>query len=160
MRHLIVPALVAAALAGSAYKIAAYAAPGAMEAAHEEGAAFLLDAKLAGIHAALRLSADQDKYWPPFEAAVREAEQARQEMRRAMRQEREADPRPSPVAMMNLMSDDLAKASSELKKVADAAKPLFDSLDDSQKRHFGPLVHMLREGGPGPEGPGHGPKPL
>jgi hypothetical protein len=48
---------------------------------------------------------------------------------------------------MTHMSDRLAKASEEVKKVADAAKPLYDSLDDGQKRHFGPLVRMLREHG-------------
>jgi hypothetical protein len=46
---------------------------------------------------------------------------------------------------MNDMSDGFAKASAELKKVAEAAKPLYDSLDDLQKRHFGPLLMSLRE---------------
>jgi len=144
MKKLILSAFAAVALAGSAYTITAIAAP---EAAIQEAGSFLLDAKLAGIHAALKLNADQEKNWAPFEAAVRDAARARMEMRKAMREEREGDARPSPIAMMTEMSDHLARASEELKKVADAAKPLYDSLDDGQKRHFGPLVHMLRENG-------------
>jgi uncharacterized protein (DUF2336 family) len=46
---------------------------------------------------------------------------------------------------MNAISDRLAKASTELKQVADAAKPLFDGLDETQKRHFGPLLMSLHE---------------
>ena len=81
---------------------------------------------------------------------------------REWRDEREGDERPSPIAMMNKMSEHLAKASENLKKVAEAAKPLYDRLDDGQKRHFGPLLHMLREGGPNHEGGRgeHGPRPL
>jgi len=147
MKKVILSALAAVALVGSAYKITAFAAPGALDAVVQEGVGLVLDAKLAGIHAALRLSPEQDKTWAPFEAAVREGAKMRMEARQQWRQEREGAERPSPVAMMSEMSEHLAKASVELKKIADAAKPLYDSLDDGQKRHFGPLVHMLRENG-------------
>ena len=56
------------------------------------------------------------------------------------------------------MADHLAKASTEIKAIAAAAKPLYDSLDDGQRRHFGPLMAALIEHGPhhggmmGPEG--------
>ncbi len=161
MKKVIISALAAVALAGSAYTISAVAAP---DAAMHEGAGFLLDAKLAGVHAALKLTPEQEKNWAPFEASVRDAAEARREARKAMQEERESDARPSPIAMMTEMSEHLAKASEQLKKVADAAKPLYDSLDDGQKRHFGPLVHMLRaEGGHRGwrgEGGEHGPRPL
>jgi hypothetical protein len=39
--------------------------------AEDHGA--LLDAGLAGLRAGLKLTSDQDKLWPPFEAAVRDA---------------------------------------------------------------------------------------
>jgi len=48
---------------------------------------------------------------------------------------------------MNEVSEHLAKASEELKKISEAAKPLYDSLDDTQKHHFGPLLMSLREHG-------------
>ena len=164
MKKVILSALAAVALAGSAYTITAIAAPGALNAAMQEAAGFVLDAKLTGMHAALSLTPEQDKNWAPFEAAVREAAKARREAHQQWRQQREGDARPSPIAMMSEMSDHLAKAAVELKKIADAGKPLYDSLDDAQKRHFGPLVQMLHEGGDQHgwrgEGEEHSPKPL
>jgi hypothetical protein len=55
------------------------------------------------------------------------------------------------------MADHLAKVSTEIKAIANVAKPLYDSLDDGQKRHFGPLMATLLEHGPhrdGMMGPG------
>ena len=96
-----------------------------------------------------------DSYLPHFEAAVREAAKDRMQARKVWREARESDERPSPVVAMSEMADRLAQASGDVRKVADMAKPLYDSLDDGQKRHFGPLVHMLREGhgGRGERGP-------
>jgi hypothetical protein len=155
MKKLILSAVAAVALAGSALTYNAVAAPDSPDAPHHwADRGFLLDAKLAGIKAALKLTPDQEKLWGPFESAVRDGAKARAEAMRAHRQEEESegDERPSPIARMNEMSDHLAKASEQLKKVADAAKPLYDSLDDSQKTHFGPLLHTLREGGRHHEG--------
>ena len=36
----------------------------------------------------------------------------------------------------------------QLKMVADAAKPLYDSLSDAQKSDFGPLMHEFKLRGP------------
>ncbi len=162
MKTLVLSAIAAAALAGSAYTLTAVAAPDAQDGAEMHShmdRGFLLDAKLAGMKAALKLTADQEKLWGPFEAAVREGAKARREAMRAMHEEAEGDARPSPIAMMTQMSERLAKTSEVLKKVADAAKPLYDSLDDGQKGHFGPLLRMLREGG-GHHGGERGPRPL
>jgi hypothetical protein len=149
MKKLALSLLLAGGLAGSAYTIAAVAAPDGPDGGRYEHAdrGFLLDAKLAGMKAALKLTPDQDKNWAPFEAAVRDVAKERMDARNAWRDSQDSDERPSPIAMMTHMSDRLAKASEEVKKVADAAKPLYDSLDDGQKRHFGPLVRMLREHG-------------
>jgi hypothetical protein len=149
MKKLALSLLLAGGLAGSAYTLAAVAAPDGADGARHEHAdrGFLLDAKLAGMKAALQLTPDQEKNWAPFEAAVRDVAKERMDARKAWRDSQDGDERPSPIAMMTHMSDRLAKASEEVKKVADAAKPLYDSLDDGQKRHFGPLVRMLREHG-------------
>ena len=56
--------------------------------------------------------------------------------------------RGSPIDRLTMMSDHLAKASAELKQVADAAAPLYSALDDSQKKTFGPLMMTLHEFGP------------
>jgi Spy/CpxP family protein refolding chaperone len=165
MKKTALAAVAALVLAGSGLAYTAVAAPDAPGPHHMADAGFLLDAKLAGMKAALKLTPEQDKLWPPFETAVRDGVKLRTDAMREMRDEEHGEPRPSPIAMMTEMSDHLAKASEALKKVADTAKPLYDSLDDSQKSHFGPLLHMLREGGPhhgpwGGEHEGPGPKPL
>lgn len=142
----------------------------------------LLNAKLAGLKAGLNLNPDQEKLWGPFEAAVREAAQMhmqhmmnRMEMRRGMqgedmgpdmgqgmmtphmegRDEEEA----SPVDRLEAMADHLSEAAAALKKVADAAKPLYASLDETQKQIFGMLGHemmMLGHERGGMMGWGHG----
>jgi hypothetical protein len=153
MRKFVLTSLTAVALAGSAFAYNAFAAAGDAPDAprtHEmDDRGFMLDAKLAGMKAALQLTPDQEKLWVPFELAVRDAAKARRD---AMRERRSDDERPSPIERMNEMSDHLAKASSELKLVTEAAKPLFESLDETQKRHFGPLLMTLRPQKGGMEG--------
>lgn len=145
MNKLVVGALAAAALAGSVFALGAAAAPADPSSpAMAEGRAFMLDARLAGMKAALKLTPDQEKNWAPFEAAVRDAAKARMEDLHAMHEATHGE-RPSPIDHMNMMSDRLAKASANLKAIAGAAKPLFDSLDETQKHHFGPLLMTLRE---------------
>ena len=154
MKKLVVGAIAAVALAGSVFALGAAAAPtdpsspaGDMR-AMAEGRAFMLDARLAGMQAALKLTPDQEKNWAPFEAAVRDAAKARMEQMRAMHEAMRGGERPSPIDHMNMMADRLAKVSADVKAIAGAAKPLFDSLDEMQKRHFGPLLMTLREHGP------------
>jgi hypothetical protein len=95
--------------------------------------------------AALKLTPDQEKNWAAFESAVRDAAQARREAFKEMRQAWSGDARPSPIERMTAAADRLAKASSEIKAIAEAAKPLYESLDGGQQRHFGPLMASLIE---------------
>ena len=108
----------------------------------------LLNAKLAALKAGLGLNADQEKLWGPFEAAVRDAAQLRmQRMKERMEMmrggtepdmgedEHEGEPG-SPVDRLEALADRLSEAGTAIKKVADAAKPLYASLDDTQKRVF------------------------
>ncbi len=155
MKKLIITAAALAALTGAGFTLAATAAPGdgdksgaAMHAMADTG--FMMDARIAGMKAALKLTPDQEKMWPALELAVRDAEKMRMEAMHERHEERAKEGRPSPIERLDEMSQNLAKASEELKKVADAAKPLYDGLDDTQKRHFGPLLMSLR--GPGPMG--------
>lgn len=151
MKKLALSALVAAAVAGSAFTLPAVAAsdnamaPAAASGMTEPG--FLLDAKLAGMKAALKLTPEQEKLWPAFESAVREGAKLRMEMMDSMHEGMKAGERPSPIDMMTKMSDHLAKVSQTLKQIADVAKPLYDSLNEEQKGEFGPLLHMLHGGG-------------
>lgn len=133
-----------------------------------ERMAMMLDMRLGGMKAALRLSAEQEKNWAGFEAAVRDVAKAREEARAAMREQMKKHERPNSIEFMNRLADGMARASANIKKVADAAKPLYDSLNEQQKMEFGSMLQMLSPGahgememmGPGPwdgpkmEGPG------
>jgi len=160
MKKLVLSAIAAAALAGSAFTLPALAAsdtaaaPAAESSMAEPG--FLLDAKLAGMQAALKLTPEQQKLWPAFESAVRDGVKLRMEMMGVMREKMKSGERPSPIDMLTQMSDHLEKASQAIKHVVDAAKPLYDSLNDDQKSHFGPLLHMLHGAGRHMGGWGHG----
>jgi hypothetical protein len=49
----------------------------------------------------------------------------------------------SPVQHLDRLANRLSEAGAALKKVADAAKPLYDSLDGQQKRVFGFLSREM-----------------
>jgi hypothetical protein len=103
----------------------------------------LLGAKLAGMKAELALTADQEKLWSSFESAVKDAAKARMDAMQAMMRPREDSERLSPVDRLQAMADHMAQAAADLRKIADAAKPLYASLDDPQKHKFGMLGRML-----------------
>jgi len=107
----------------------------------------LLNAKLGGLKAGLGLNPDQEKLWGPFEAAVRDAAQLRmQHMKDRMERmhgmagpdmgEDEEGEQISPIDRLEAMADHMSEAAAAMKKVADAAKPLYASLNDTQKRLF------------------------
>ncbi|HEY1943437.1 MAG TPA: Spy/CpxP family protein refolding chaperone [Roseiarcus sp.] len=143
MRKLLVVTFAAAALTGSALVIGADAASDNPPSATGEMRNFMLDAHLAGMKAALRLTPEQESKWQAFESTVRDAAKTYVEERRAMREEMR-DETPNPIERLNMLSERLGRGSAGLKTIADAAKPLYDSLDDTQKRHFGPLLMSLR----------------
>jgi len=102
----------------------------------------ILDAKLAGMKVELKLKPDQEKLWGPFQSAVQDSAKDRiADMQKMM--EMRQNGHMSPVELLDTWSDDLSKAAADMKKVADAAKPLYDSLDDTQKRDFAMLGRML-----------------
>jgi zinc resistance-associated protein len=106
----------------------------------------LLDAKLAGLKAGLKLTPDEEKLWGPFEVAVRDAAKIRMEHMRAMMDRMrgmEDAERRSPVDHIEAMATHMSEAASALTKIADTAKPFYASLDESQKRVFGWLGREL-----------------
>ncbi|HLW90288.1 MAG TPA: Spy/CpxP family protein refolding chaperone [Roseiarcus sp.] len=151
MKKFLLAGVAAAALAGSAYAYTSYAvaddAPAHAEFRMQERAA-LLDGHIAGLKASLNLNADQEKNWPGFESAIRSIAKDRMDQFRAMREARKNETeRPTPIDHMRMIADRLAKNSTDLKTLADAAQPLYASLDDTQKREFGPLFHaFVRDG--------------
>jgi zinc resistance-associated protein len=92
------------------------------------------DARIAGLKAALKLTPDQEKNWPAVEQAVREISKeriAQRQARSAARQQRSEEPE-----RLSERADALTTRAA-LKRLADAEKPLYKSLDEAQKRRFG-----------------------
>ena len=124
------------------------------------------DARVAAIKAGLNLTPDQEKVWPAFEKALRDRNKLRSDRFAA----RASADRPSdPIERMQLRAQRMSDAGTSLKAIADAAGPLYKSLDDAQKQRFtvlarldGPRMHHWRgehsrrdsrgPGGPGREG--------
>lgn len=141
-------------------------APAGMERMHNWAAdrEALLNAKLAGLKAGLNLTAEQEKNWAPFENAAREAAKlqmqhmmARMERMHAMMEGMRGNPgaqMPSPIDRLDTWALILAEDAAAIKNVADAARPLYGSLDENQKRIFGWLGRELLMMGHGHHGMG------
>jgi hypothetical protein len=117
----------------------------------EDRGAFL-DARIAAVHAGLKLNADQEKLWPPVEAAVRDFGKLRIDRANARmnagRNDSASAPAPTdPVTRLRERADNMAASAAALKKIADAADPLYKTLDDGQKRRLAVLTHMERRFG-------------
>ncbi len=110
----------------------------------EDRAAFL-DARIAALKAGLELNAEQEKNWPPLESAMRDLAKQRAERFAAWRERREDGQDKvaeiNPIDRLTRASEFLSARASDLEKLAAAAKPLYDSLDDSQKHRFAVLFH-------------------
>ena len=121
----------------------------------EDRAAFA-DARIAAVHAGLKLSADQEKLWPPVEAAVREFAKLRIDRANARMNAPQGDAgaqKPDdPLARLRERADNMATSAAAMKKIADAADPLYKTLDDGQKRRLAVLTGMDRRFGGRGEG--------
>ncbi len=104
------------------------------------------DARIAAVRAGLKLTPEQEKNWPAVEAALRDMAKQRSE-RFAARAS--ADKPADPIARLSLRADAMTQQGAALKKLADAAGPLYKSLDDSQKNRLMVLARL-----DGPEGHG------
>ncbi|HEY1886098.1 MAG TPA: Spy/CpxP family protein refolding chaperone, partial [Roseiarcus sp.] len=89
---------------------------------------------------------EQEKNWAPLESAMRDLAKQRAERFAAWKERRENSQDDQDEAAEVNPIDRLARASerrnaraADLQKLAAAAKPLYDSLDDSQKRRFAVL---------------------
>jgi hypothetical protein len=131
------------------------------------------EARIAAMKAGLKLTADQEKLWPAVEKALRDRAKLRSD-RFAARAS--ADRPADPIERMQLRAQRMSEAGTSLKAIADAAGPLYKSLDDAQKHRFTMLARLDGQrghgwrgmhgrhhgpGGPGGrEGPGGaGPRP-
>jgi hypothetical protein len=124
-----------------------------------EDRAAMADAKIAAVHAGLKLSADQEKLWPPVESAVRDLvkikidrAKARDAAAAAAAANGNDQAKPDPVARLRSRADNMATTAAVLKKIADAADPLYKTLDDGQKRRLAMLTHHGHHHGGGEGG--------
>ena len=134
-------ATAAAALFASGFIVTA-AAQGDQQPTHAElvqrWAEAGIDAQLKGLKTSLRLTADQEKDWGPFESAVKAAEKAR-----VVALQKEQGDMLSPMDRLNATAERVAQGAANLKKIVEAAKPLYAILDDAQKHKFITLGRML-----------------
>lgn len=143
MRKFWIAGVAALAIAGSTAVYAQHQHRhwGQMRMSPEDRAAFV-DARIAAVHAGLKLNADQEKLWPPVETAVREFAKLRIDRANArMNAPQDATP-PDPVTRLRERADTMAVSAAAMKKIADAADPLYKTLDEGQKRRLAALTRM------------------
>jgi len=133
-----------------------------------EDRAALTDARIAAVRAGLKLTPDQDKLWPPIESAVRDFVKLRIDRANARMNAQAGDSKDAqngalkadapktdiskaddPVSRLRERADNMATTAAALKRIADAADPLYKTLDDGQKRRLAILTHMEGRGGEG-----------
>jgi zinc resistance-associated protein len=140
-------AAVVAVLSASAFTITAAAQSDQQPAAAEQPthaeqvqhwAEVGIDTQLKGLKSSLRLTADQEKDWAPFESAVKAAQEAR-----LVALQKEQGGNLSPMDRNAAIADRLTQSQADLEKIVEAAKPLYASLNDTQKHKFIALGRML-----------------
>ena len=101
----------------------------------------LASARAAQMKADLRLTAEQEKNWPAFEAAVAGMWKKQTEQQIAWRNAHAK--RQGSVDLVDEMREDADQqidVANARKKLADAAQPLYSSLDDQQKHRFAEAI--------------------
>jgi hypothetical protein len=152
MRKFTIAAVAVLAIAGSTAVYAQHRhwGYGHMRMNPEDRAAFA-DARIASVHAGLKLTADQEKLWPSVESSVREFAKLRIDRANARMNPPQGDSgaqKPDdPVARLRERADNMANSAAAMKKIADAADPLYKTLDDGQKRRLAVLTGMDRRFG-------------
>jgi hypothetical protein len=123
----------------------------------------LTDARIAGLKAGLRLNAEQERLWGPVEGALRDMAALRTERMNMMRERRAQGSdvrgsdakgsdanRPDLMERLDRMADGSRKSADALGKLRDAAKPLYATFDERQKRLLPVLIggrHGMMAGG-------------
>ena len=159
MKKTIAAASIALTLAGAGFAFAQQAQQAQQTPRGERGGArfstedvvAFTDARIAGLKAGLKLTAEQDKNWPAVETAIRDLAKARADGMKARAERREARraggdnaqrPERDAIARLRQGADAMTTRAAGVTKLADAAEPLYKSLDDGQKRRFAVLLHM------------------
>jgi len=115
----------------------------------------LTDMRINIVKAALQLTSDQEKYWPPIEDAIRARAKDRQarieEATKRVTEIRDSNPMEvlrnrDPVDFLQRHADALAQRSNDLKKLAGAWDPLYKTLNPDQKQRMAFLaIYVLHD---------------
>jgi hypothetical protein len=104
------------------------------------------DARVAALHAGLKLTPEQEKDWPAVESALRDLAKQGSDWFAARAS---ADKPKDPLERLALRAQAMESRGVALKKLADAAGPLYKSLDGAQKHRFMVLARLDRPFGGG-----------
>jgi hypothetical protein len=108
----------------------------------------LTDARIAMTKAALQLTPEQQKFWPPIEEAIRARAETRMHRIAQLKSlaEQAGQHDFNPVELMRGRADALAQRGANLKRIADAWQPLYQTLNPDQKQRMRLLaMHVVRE---------------
>jgi len=143
MRSFAIAGVAVLAIAGSTAVYAQHHhwSHGHMRMNFEDRAAFV-DARIAAVHAGLKLTPDQEKLWPAVETAVRDFAKLRIDRANARTEVQKNASPDDPVSKLRERAGNMATSADALKKIADAADPLYKTLDEGQKRRLAVLTHM------------------
>ena len=119
----------------------------------------LTDMRIDLVKAALQLTPDQEKLWPPVEAAIRARAEDRKARiakiqetvgRRADESRVEVIRNRDPISFLQRRSEALAQRSADLDKLAEAWQPLYKTLSPEQRQRMTALtifvLHEMSEG--------------
>jgi LTXXQ motif family protein len=152
MLKLLAAALTALFVTASSVTYAQAQFPTPMERLNPTDLAKLTDERIEIVTAALQLTPDQMKYWPAVEDAIRTRAQNRQTRisrivetvgKRSDDSVIDTLRNRNPVEFLNRRADALAQRSADLKKLADAWQPLYQTLTPEQKRRMAALAVVV-----------------
>jgi hypothetical protein len=108
----------------------------------------LTDARIAMTKAALQLTPEQQKFWPPIEEAIRARAETRMhriaQLKSLAEQAGQRDF--NPVELMRGRAEALAQRGTNMKRLADAWQPLYQTLNPDQKQRMRLLaMHVVRD---------------
>jgi hypothetical protein len=108
----------------------------------------LTDARIGMVKAALQLTPEQQKFWPPIEEAIRARAETRIHRIAQLKSlaEQAGQREFNPVELMRGRAEALAQRGANLKRLADAWQPLYQTLNPDQKQRVRFLaMHVVRE---------------
>lgn len=129
-----------ATVSANAQQAAAPAEKHDFEFSPADRAAFF-DAKIAALHAGLKLSPDQEKLWPNVETALRNGYNNAADRFQKTKDEPEST---SLIDRLRRRGENAVARGQNLEAIADAAAPLYATLTEEQKHRLPVLFHGLR----------------